>query len=111
VGVNLGVAILTMGTRPKELAELLASVDAQSVKAVRTVVVVQGCEPPELPPWVQTVVLAENLGVTGGPASSSTPSPAADRPASPRSEKADTSWAPSFPRTTPRSPTSGCAQN
>ncbi|MFC9328610.1 glycosyltransferase [Kitasatospora sp. NPDC057015] len=55
-----------MGTRPKELAALLASVDAQSVKAVRTVVVVQGCEPPQLPPWVQTVVLAENLGVTGG---------------------------------------------
>ncbi|MEJ8661455.1 glycosyltransferase family 2 protein [Streptomyces sp. MS1.AVA.4] len=65
-GVKLGVAILTMGTRPKELAELLASVRAQTAPAVRTVVVANGCAMPDLPPWVETVQLAENLGVTGG---------------------------------------------
>ena len=64
--MKLGVAILTMGTRPKELAELLASVHAQTAPAVRTVVVANGCAMPELPPWVETVQLAENLGVTGG---------------------------------------------
>lgn len=65
-GVKLGVAILTMGTRPKELAELLDSVHGQTAQAARVVVVANGCELPALPPWVQTVRLAENLGVTGG---------------------------------------------
>lgn len=60
------MAILTMGTRPKELADLLASVEMQTAPAARTVVVANGCEMPELPPWVETVQLAENLGVTGG---------------------------------------------
>ncbi|MER6751488.1 glycosyltransferase family 2 protein [Streptomyces fungicidicus] len=55
-----------MGTRPKELAALLASVQAQTAPAARTVVVANGCELPYLPPWVETVQLAENLGVTGG---------------------------------------------
>ncbi|SFF94847.1 Glycosyltransferase, GT2 family [Actinacidiphila alni] len=60
------MAILTMGTRPKELADLLASVAGQSVPAARTVVVANGCALPDLPPWVETVELPENLGVTGG---------------------------------------------
>ncbi|MFG2334113.1 glycosyltransferase family 2 protein [Streptomyces sp. NPDC048604] len=64
--VKLGVAILTMGTRPKELAELLASVHAQTAPAARVVVVANGCELPSLPPWVHAVRLEENLGVTGG---------------------------------------------
>jgi GT2 family glycosyltransferase len=64
--VKLGVAIVTMGTRPKELAELLASVHAQTVPAARVVVVGNGCVVPDLPPWVETVQLSENLGVTGG---------------------------------------------
>ncbi|MFJ8768914.1 glycosyltransferase family 2 protein [Streptomyces clavifer] len=55
-----------MGTRPQELAELLASVHAQTVGSTRTVVVANGCELPDLPPWVETVQLAQNLGVTGG---------------------------------------------
>lgn len=58
-----------MGTRPKELAQLLASIEAQTAPAartVRTVVVANGCELPKLPPWVETLQLAENLGVTGG---------------------------------------------
>ena len=64
--MKLGVAILTMGTRPTELALLLDSVRAQSVPAARTVVVANGCPLPELPAWVETVELDENLGVTGG---------------------------------------------
>lgn len=66
LSVKLGVAILTMGTRSKELAALLASLEAQTVKATRTVVVGNGCTLPELPSWVEAVELAENLGVTGG---------------------------------------------
>jgi len=66
LSVKLGVAILTMGTRSKELNALLASVEAQTVKAVRTVVVGNGCALPELPPWVEAVELPDNRGVTGG---------------------------------------------
>ncbi|WP_369374170.1 glycosyltransferase family 2 protein [Streptomyces sp. cg36] len=67
VGIKVGVAVLTMGTRPKELAELLASVEAQTVKPARTVLVGNGCTlPADLPGWVERVELAENLGVTGG---------------------------------------------
>ncbi|UWM52698.1 glycosyltransferase family 2 protein [Streptomyces carpaticus] len=66
--MTLGVAILTMGTRPRELAALLASVRSQTVPATRTVVVGNGCslEALDLPSWVEAVELAENLGVTGG---------------------------------------------
>ncbi|QMU76051.1 glycosyltransferase family 2 protein [Streptacidiphilus sp. PB12-B1b] len=67
MGVKLGVAILTMGTRPKELAALLASVGSQTAPAARTVLIGNGCPlPAGLPSWVETVELAENLGVTGG---------------------------------------------
>lgn len=66
MSVRLGVAILTMGTRPTELAALLASVDAQTVRAARTVVVGNGCALPDLPPWVEAVELPDNRGVTGG---------------------------------------------
>ncbi|NJQ02507.1 glycosyltransferase family 2 protein [Streptomyces zingiberis] len=64
----LGVAILTMGTRPMELAALLSSVRSQTTPATRTVVVGNGCSLADLglPHWVETVELAENLGVTGG---------------------------------------------
>jgi GT2 family glycosyltransferase len=65
-GVKLGVAILTMGTRPDELAGLLGSVALQTSPAARTVVVGNGCRLPDLPGWVETVHLPENLGVTGG---------------------------------------------
>jgi GT2 family glycosyltransferase len=66
VGVKLGVAVLTMGTRAKELAALLDSVAMQSVKAARVVVVGNGCALPGLPPGVEGVELEENLGVSGG---------------------------------------------
>ncbi|MFC1438006.1 glycosyltransferase [Streptacidiphilus sp. N1-10] len=64
--VKLGVAVVTMGTRPKELAALLASVASQTAPAARTVVVGNGCSLEDLPPWVEKVELPENLGVTGG---------------------------------------------
>ncbi|MEV1010108.1 glycosyltransferase family 2 protein [Streptomyces sp. NPDC049881] len=65
---TLGVAILTMGDRPRELAALLASVRAQTVPAARVVVVGSGCSLAGLglPSWVTAVELPENLGVTGG---------------------------------------------
>jgi len=66
VGIKLGVAVLTMGTRPKELAALLASVEMQTLPAAKVVVVGNGCALPELPAWAEGVELPENLGVTGG---------------------------------------------
>ncbi|MQY14244.1 hypothetical protein SRB5_44060 [Streptomyces sp. RB5] len=62
----LGVAILTMGTRPAELGALLESVEKQSVPAARVVVVGNGCRLPDLGPGVTSVELSENLGVSGG---------------------------------------------
>ncbi|MEV0581188.1 glycosyltransferase [Streptomyces sp. NPDC050392] len=63
---RVGVAILTMGTRPAELAELLASVAMQETPAARVVVVGNGAPLPPLPEGVTGVELPENLGVTGG---------------------------------------------
>lgn len=63
---RVGVAILTMGTRPGELAALLASVEAQETAAVRVVVVGNGAPLPELPGWVDGVEVGENLGIAGG---------------------------------------------
>lgn len=47
---RLGVAVLTMGNRPTELAALLASVAAQDAPPERTVVVANGAPLPTLPP-------------------------------------------------------------
>ncbi|MGW1978790.1 glycosyltransferase family 2 protein [Streptomyces sp. NPDC001889] len=55
-----------MGNRPAELRALLDSVAGQDEPAARVVVVGNGAPLPELPPWVTTVELAENLGVSGG---------------------------------------------
>ncbi len=66
VGVELGVAVLTMGTRPRELAALLASVAAQTHPPAKVVVVGNGCAPSDLPDGVEGVALPENRGVTGG---------------------------------------------
>ncbi|WP_151770793.1 glycosyltransferase family 2 protein [Streptomyces abyssomicinicus] len=63
---RVGVAVLTMGTRPAELAELLDSVAGQETPAQRVVVVGNGSPLPSLPPWVTGVELPENLGVSGG---------------------------------------------
>ncbi|MCM2424164.1 glycosyltransferase family 2 protein [Streptomyces sp. RKAG293] len=64
--LRVGVAILTMGTRPTELDALLASVARQSVVAQRIVVVGNGTPLPEFDKTVTPVELAENLGVAGG---------------------------------------------
>ncbi|AJT65024.1 hypothetical protein T261_3354 [Streptomyces lydicus] len=64
--LRVGVAILTMGTRPAELAALLDSVAKQDTPAARVVVVGNGSPLPALPEGVTGVELAENLGISGG---------------------------------------------
>ncbi|MFI1332410.1 glycosyltransferase family 2 protein [Streptomyces sp. NPDC020845] len=63
---RVGVAILTMGTRPAELTALLASVAKQDTPAARVVVVGNGSPLPLLPDGVTGVELPENLGISGG---------------------------------------------
>ncbi|MFS0694066.1 glycosyltransferase family 2 protein [Streptomyces nitrosporeus] len=63
---RVGVAILTMGTRPVELAELLESVAGQETPAARVVVVGNGVSLPPLPEGVTGVELRENRGISGG---------------------------------------------
>ncbi|HET6355628.1 glycosyltransferase family 2 protein [Streptomyces sp.] len=63
---RVGVAVLTMGTRPAELRALLDSVAKQGEPAARVVVVGNGSPLPELPDGVDGVELPENLGVSGG---------------------------------------------
>ncbi len=63
---RVGVAILTMGTRPVELADLLDSVAKQDIPAARVVVVGNGSPLPPLPEWVTALELPENLGISGG---------------------------------------------
>lgn len=65
---RIGVVIVTMGTRPRELAALLASVGAQD-EAAAAVVLVGNATPLtglDLPDGVTRVVLDENLGCPGG---------------------------------------------
>ncbi|MFC8898812.1 glycosyltransferase family 2 protein [Streptomyces cinereoruber] len=64
---RIGVAVLTMGTRPTELRTLLDAVADQDEPAARIVVVGNGTGTlPELPEGVAGVELPENRGVTGG---------------------------------------------
>ncbi|WP_256097997.1 glycosyltransferase family 2 protein [Streptomyces sp. MnatMP-M17] len=63
---RVGVAVLTMGTRPVELRALLDSVAKQRESAARIVVVGNGAPLPELPDGVIGVELERNLGVSGG---------------------------------------------
>ncbi|MEU3919948.1 glycosyltransferase [Streptomyces sp. NPDC029004] len=63
---RVGVAVLTMGTRPSELRALLDSVAKQGEPAAHVVVVGNGSPLPELPYGVEGVELPENLGVSGG---------------------------------------------
>ncbi|MDX2291123.1 MULTISPECIES: glycosyltransferase family 2 protein [Streptomyces] len=64
---RVGVAVLTMGTRPAELGALLDSVARQDEPPARVVVVGNGTGSlPELPEGVTGVELPENRGVTGG---------------------------------------------
>ncbi|MDI3405953.1 glycosyltransferase [Streptomyces cavernicola] len=66
---RLGVAVVTMGNRPREVAALLASVAAQDVPPDRVVIVGNGSPLPEffgLPGELTVIELADNLGCPGG---------------------------------------------
>lgn len=63
---RVGVAVLTMGTRPLELRALLDSVAKQREPAQRIVVIGNGSALPALPEGVVGVELEKNLGVSGG---------------------------------------------
>ncbi|WP_225798970.1 glycosyltransferase family 2 protein [Streptomyces sp. NK15101] len=64
---RVGVAVLTMGTRPAELRALLDAVARQDEPAARIVVVGNGTGSlPDLPEGVTGVELPENRGVSGG---------------------------------------------
>lgn len=66
---RLGVAIITMGNRPREVDALLASVAKQDVPPARIVIVGNGSPLPAfsgLPGEVTVIELAENLGCPGG---------------------------------------------
>ncbi|WP_442816604.1 glycosyltransferase family 2 protein [Streptomyces sp. NBC_01304] len=66
---RLGVAVVTMGNRPKELGELLDSVAKQVVPPARIVIIGNGSPLPDFPglPGELTVIeLDENLGCPGG---------------------------------------------
>ncbi|MER5301414.1 glycosyltransferase [Streptomyces lasiicapitis] len=66
---RLGVAIVTMGNRPKDVDALLAAVAKQDVAPTRLVVVGNGTPLPEFPTYpgeVTAIELDENLGCPGG---------------------------------------------
>ncbi|MFD5892184.1 glycosyltransferase family 2 protein [Streptomyces sp. NPDC060334] len=63
---TVGVVILTMGDRDKELRALLHSVTAQEGDPATVVVLAQGVELPVLPDQIAAVELPENLGIPGG---------------------------------------------
>jgi GT2 family glycosyltransferase len=63
--VRLAVVVITMGTRPDELARCLGSVRAQDGGPYEISVVGNGCELPALDGAVVTS-LAENIGAPGG---------------------------------------------
>ncbi|MFI5666236.1 glycosyltransferase family 2 protein [Streptomyces sp. NPDC051704] len=65
---RLGVVIVTMGTRPRELEALLASVDRQDVPAARVVLIgnATSLTDVDVAANVTKVPLEENLGCPGG---------------------------------------------
>ena len=68
-GLKLAAVIITMGTRPEELVELLETVAKQQGDPIDVVLVGNGIKASELPglaPGVRTVDLPENLGIPGG---------------------------------------------
>ncbi len=64
--MSVGVVVLSMGTRPAELAACLGSVRAQRGIDAEIVVVGNGWQPDGLPDGVRTVALAENIGISAG---------------------------------------------
>ncbi|MFD4985678.1 glycosyltransferase family 2 protein [Streptomyces sp. NPDC058374] len=63
---RIGVVIVTMGTRPRELAALLASVERQDVPARRVVLVGNATPLTEVDTDATKLPLTENLGCPGG---------------------------------------------
>ncbi|MFG2717013.1 glycosyltransferase family 2 protein [Streptomyces sp. NPDC048416] len=63
---RIGVVIVTMGMRPRELAALLASVRAQDVPAARVVLVGNATPLTGIPTDATKLPLKENLGCPGG---------------------------------------------
>ncbi|MFG2823802.1 glycosyltransferase family 2 protein [Kitasatospora sp. NPDC048365] len=63
---RIGVVIVTMGTRPRELAALLASVEKQDSPAARVVLVGNATPLTDVATDATKVPLEENLGCPGG---------------------------------------------
>ncbi|MFD5898745.1 glycosyltransferase family 2 protein [Streptomyces sp. NPDC060366] len=63
---RIGVVIVTMGTRPRELGALLASVEKQDMPAARVVLVGNATPLTEVSANVTKIALRENLGCPGG---------------------------------------------
>lgn len=63
---TVGVVVLTMGDRPRELQALVESVQVQEGDPAAVVVLGQGVRLPGLPDGVAAVELPENLGIPGG---------------------------------------------
>ncbi|MFG2645945.1 glycosyltransferase family 2 protein [Streptomyces sp. NPDC048370] len=62
----VGVVVLTMGDRAKELRALLESVAAQEGDSATVVVLGQGVKLPDLPGGGAAIELPQNLGIPGG---------------------------------------------
>lgn len=63
---DVGVVVLTQGTRPEQLSRALASVLAQREVELDVVCVGNGWQPAGLPVGVKGLALAENLGIPAG---------------------------------------------
>jgi len=63
---TLSCVILTMGTRPDELARAIASTEPLRAEGVELVLVGNGADLPPVPEDVVTVRLPDNAGVAGG---------------------------------------------
>lgn len=63
---EIAVVVLTQATRPRELADALASVRAQEGVDVQLVLVVNGATPPAGDQGDRLVVLPHNAGIPGG---------------------------------------------
>lgn len=63
---RIGVVIVTMGTRPRDLKALLDSVEKQDVTAARVVLVGNATPLTDVPSEATKIPLEENLGCPGG---------------------------------------------
>lgn len=63
---TVGVALLSMGNRPAELAAALEALGRQEGVEMDVMLVGNGWDPIDVPSWVRTRYSPENLGVTAG---------------------------------------------